>query len=305
LRCSCDYVCKGDLGFACSTTDQCFGKYVCDPIANQCKLTVNSSCVDDIECVAGAYCDRTEDRCVNNDSLTEKTVTQDGRCTALGGLPSGPSQQDTCISPETVRPDEKGHCVCRDGYELDPTTLSCKIADGLPCGKNPSITCLPGSLCDSYLSMCKRHPDSPCVNSTECTTGSICDRGVCKVDLGNDCSDFNSDCIPGTACDAGNKCKLYLKAICNYTTQPDSCPAGSVCINDSVCTCDERFSKEEGFRCAPHVGRVTGGCLLGDEKCAVLGAECPEGLSVCLCQKGLGTDFKTFSCTGVSKPQRQ
>jgi hypothetical protein len=42
---------------------------------------------------------------------------------------------------------------------------------------------------------------------------------------------------------------------------------------------------------------------LGNEKCAVLGAECPEGSSVCLCQKGLGTDFQTFSCTGVSKPQ--
>jgi hypothetical protein len=303
LRCSSDYVCKVDLGFACNTTDQCFGKYVCDPWAKKCKAKVQSSCIDIIECVAGAYCDETESRCVCNDSLTEKTVTQDGRCKTLVGLPSGPSEQDTCISPETVLPDGKGNCVCRDGFELDPTTLSCKIADGLPCGENPSITCLPGSLCDGYLSQCKRYPGSSCVNSTECTTGSICVRGVCKVDLNNDCSDFRYECITGTSCDAANRCKLELKALCNYTVQPDSCPAGALCINDAICTCDERYTKQEGFWCSPHAGRVNGPCLLGEEKCSVPGAECPEGFAICVCQKGLGTDFQTFSCTGYSPPQ--
>jgi hypothetical protein len=268
FRCSSDYVCKVNLGFACNSTDQCFGKYVCDPTPKKCKVRVQSSCRNDIDCVTGAYCDEKESRCACNESLTSKTVTPDGRCQTLTGVPSGPSQKhgsvELCYSPETVRPDGKGNCVCRDGFELDDTTLQCKTADGVTCALDSSIPCLPGSLCDIHLNKCKRHPGSSCVISTECTTGSICDRGVCKVDLYKDCSKFTSECITGTSCDSANPCKLELKALCNYTVQPDSCPAGSVCINDSICSCDERYTKEEGFWCAPHTGRVNGKCLLGE-----------------------------------------
>jgi Na+-transporting methylmalonyl-CoA/oxaloacetate decarboxylase gamma subunit len=100
---------------------------------------------------------------------------------------------------------------------------------------------------------------------------------------------------------------VELKALCNYTVQPDSCPAGALCFNDSFCSCDERYTKQEGFWCTPHVGRVNGRCQLGEEKCSVPGAECPEGSTTCVCQTGMGVDFHTFTCTGVpeTKPEEK
>jgi ABC-type anion transport system duplicated permease subunit len=54
------------------------------------------------------------------------------------------------------------------------------------------------------------------------------------------------------------------------------------------------------FGCTPLVGRVNGRCLLGEEKCSVPGAECPDGSTVCSCKQGFGVNFHTFTCTGVT-----
>jgi hypothetical protein len=55
------------------------------------------------------------------------------------------------------------------------------------------------------------------------------------------------------------------------------------------------------------VGRVNGQCQLGEEKCSVPGAECPEGSATCVCPYDMGVDFHTFTCTGASamKPEEK
>jgi hypothetical protein len=125
------------------------------------------------------------------------------------------------------------------------------------------------------------------------------------VDMYKNCSEFPSQCVSGTICDAANQCKLALKASCNYTVQPDSCLAGALCINDSVCTCDERYTTDGGFACIPFVGRVNERCLLVEDKCSVPGAECRDGSSFCLCSEGFGVDYHTFTCTGVPVTQAE
>jgi hypothetical protein len=65
------------------------------------------------------------------------------------------------------------------------------------------------------------------------------------------------------------------------------------------------YTKDSGFGCLPFAGRVNGRCLLGEQKCSVPGAECPEGSAFCTCKEGFGVDYRTFTCTGVRETKAE
>lgn len=73
-------------------------------------------------------------------------------------------------------------------------------------------------------------PGYPCDEAFHCIRTSTCVNGICRLNLGQPCSDLNENikCIPGLICK--EKCLIDVNNSCKNA--PDSCTADAICEND-------------------------------------------------------------------------
>ena len=204
-------------GQSCSLHDNpahtpcCSG--VCDPVTQQCRLTQNSSCLDDPDCVSGTVC-------------RPNPAGLGARCLPPGGLGAKCAEHDDCAS---------GFC--------DPYTHTCtNHCTGNTGACSANAQCCSG-ICDALSHTCIAHLlplGAACAANEDCATG-ICRGGTCQVaGVAGQVCDENADCASGYLCaGAGPSCCAALGTTC--VSNGDCCNnrfcvdlgGGATCIDSS------------------------------------------------------------------------
>ncbi|XP_070177217.1 uncharacterized protein [Littorina saxatilis] len=164
----------------------------------------------------------------------------------------------------------------------------CLVNVGGDCTGNYSTFCTDGTICDGGV--CKFVLNQDCTGKESlCRFGAACDsrQKTCKWNIRQSCSP--GDCISGSTCDAVSKCKYQVGDPC---TNSLDCPAGAQCKSSpggNTCIC----GGSSGL-CDSQVGYAGGTCATGASKCLAPNLQCTDGN--CICGQGYTVFSADFTC---------
>jgi hypothetical protein len=193
-------VCDGNLGAAAckAGTNEGCGDLTCDPN----KIDCSTSCSNDIDCLAGAYC---------KGGVCTPWLANGATCTTDNQCASRLCSGNKCVECESSRECFYGFsctnnkCVSSGSTACTGTTYcgsirapSCNATTKLcDCGGKPA--CAAGQVCKQ--GECKVPMYMPCKSSAECADAAACLGGVCQPSIGG-CA-RTQDCVKsglGTIC---------------------------------------------------------------------------------------------------------
>jgi len=216
------------------TTDSCHPVLGCRHVNNSVPCNDNSVCTTNDQC-SGGQCGGTAVNCNDGNPCTTDT------CDAVMGCRSQ-NNTLTCNDGDACTVDDRcssGSCAgvpiqCATGLECDPADGACRncrpnfdCGDGNPCTDD---SCLTGFGC-VHLSN-----NAPCNDSKACTTGDICDRGVCAGAPPSHCVD-GDECTLDSCNDQTGQCVNEQLCMLYGDVRP---PAGNclVDVDDLICVLD-------------------------------------------------------------------
>ncbi|MBT9560600.1 MAG: hypothetical protein IV100_31540, partial [Myxococcales bacterium] len=283
-----------DDGKDCTSNDLCeFGDCV-SPAGSGCVgggPCAGWSCDDDGACVVAP----TTGPCEDGDACTQSDLCVGSTCkgTTVDCDDQKPCSVDSCSSAlGCVHTPAPGSCddglVCTENDRCDEVTGACAgtaldCDDGNPCTTDPA--------CSEAGERCANKPIvgvTACEDGTLCTSGEVCQNGVCGGGVALDCDDDNpcTDdlCLPASGCSHSNNLATCDDG--NACTTGESCSAGS-CGGGNTKTCPISGPCTLNATCAP----ATGLCV---SEFKVDGVDCSDGAACTtndVCSGGL--------CTGV------
>ena len=216
-------LCSGSCINTASDNAHCGG---CDVRCGATQLCTSGACVPPGAGMAGRACSRDADCGAGGACLPPGQGFSGGYC--IYGCAAGARAGDSCVGGSGV-------CVPMDAGSLnclpncDPrSTGQCRtgyICQNISTGGSigvcyPQCTVNPGAICGAYrcnttTGECSR---AACTTSTQCSSGSVCNAGVCE-------------CTAATNCGAGNRCyprAATTSAYCACATNA-SCASGEMC----------------------------------------------------------------------------
>lgn len=216
---------------------------------------------------SGGVCKASNNSVCNTDTECINGHCENGRCGTLSGS-----------SCPTVG--------CGSG--LTCVSGVCKYDPGTNCSFNQA-QCISGTTCDSVSQTCKVPQGGTCTNSSDCTTGNVCETGTCLVNVAGSCT-LDSQCISSTMCVN----KVCQDPTCTMTSQCQSrfgpafvCQGDGLCYGNGTClgmdpnTCTafpdaDCPTTTQGY-CKNHTGRQ----CFSDQECA--SGVCNQTLSTPVC----------------------
>jgi hypothetical protein len=207
-RRSANIVYDGDAARACVDAYTAMAKACHDEgaIGNACRfvfvgaLQPGQPCTDNIECAAGASCQRASD---GGPARCTKSTLVHGK--------KGEGCWATCT-------EDDGGSSCGFGGSGNGGNATCYTNDGL--------------YCDARTFACTQMPalDEPCTAGTSCAGEAFCDNGVCTAKrTSGSCGELNNGCAEGVYCEMASRQCMPLK------TPGAACTASFECADNYRC----------------------------------------------------------------------
>ncbi len=228
-----------DDGSPCTVADQCEAG-VCVGVAVACDCQSDGDCaaLDDGDvCNGTLFCDTgsVPYECVIDPATVVTCPAPEGDSAFCLQAVCDPAS-GTC----SFAPDHEG-LLCDDG---DPCTVGATCQEGV-CLNGAPVNCTDGNPCTDDLCQpgagCAHVPNNePCDDGSLCTTGDVCEDGVCGYAGLLDCADDNV-CTDDSSSPATGCIHALNQAPCNdgdVCTLDDHCHLGE-CIGGGALPCDD------------------------------------------------------------------
>lgn len=213
---------------------------------------------------------------------------------AVGGLETGPEEEDTSLPPEDTAPPPRDTAI-----DTSKPDAPCMVPSGAACSLSPQCGCSSAQKCDvpdfgtgtaACVSQGSRGPNEKCATTTECARGLTCYYDLCMPLCAT-----NGDCVSTSACNdvryvAGGVEKTVsgmrvCMAQCDPINPSKSCGASTTCLfpSPTTTTCaaaglstTATSCASDPFACAPgYVCVGTGDCK---RWCRIgFAGDCPGG----------------------------
>jgi len=193
-------------------------------------------CTSDDQCDADGVCAGAAVTCDDGLSCTIDKCKSDGSCenTRVAGFCLTSAETPACVAHNGPDPDN-GCRVCDANASGGPTFVT--LTEGAPC--DDSDACTTGELCE--LGVCVPKGTLSCASDNACVAAS-CDSvlGCVETDVEGACDD-GDPCTVGDVCDAG-VCASGSDALDCDDSDPctlDACVPGEGCSHDPDAVCDD------------------------------------------------------------------
>lgn len=253
----------------CTTSDDCDGDLVCDPVLTRCV----SACGDDTDCAPAERCASAGGLCEARTPCSDSAACAEGEaCDSCLGV---------CVGATGVFCVEDVNCPDFDQY-CDSCSSQCLSR------REPCDPCTDDAQCGEPGDRCLDFPDGERFCGKSCGAGIGCPLGfTCNADRGQ-CLPLSGACSEETTCGEDSECAGVQicggQGICT-----DGCASDDVCPNPLVCSagrcqdpCSEANACDTGLECVEGHCRVPGGCLTS--------RECPQQETYCDRVRGLCVD---------------
>ncbi|HIN85703.1 MAG TPA: hypothetical protein EYN06_04410 [Myxococcales bacterium] len=282
-HCSIGY-CNLDSGdcMACFDDSHC-AKGVCVKQAKggfQCR-----DCTEDSHCIeigTGEYCDLQTQKCqgctidkqCDDDNVCTLNACVNGECTVKDADISTPCDGGECT--------KNGNCLA-GACVAEVVSCQCELNSDCLVPKELSkqctkVGCVKGECAFSFGTQ-------GCEDGNKCTTGEICDQGVCSAKDAEDvvCDDGNSCTL--SKCDPAKGC-MYSPVNDGVCDDGNPCTEGDLC-NDGVCAGKTEVICDDGNPCTLDTCLQSKGCdskpakaKCSDNDPCTLEDECADGVCV-------------------------